>query len=115
MRPLQAARFALIWFALSLGVAIASPWVNPQNLQLVCTGASSKLIAAGGDDGTAPDSGPRLDCPGCLFVGAPIAATSTAVFQAPEGGAFPAPVVAPDLIASASAAPLPARGPPLPT
>jgi len=31
------AKLALLWFALTLGVAVASPLVNPQNELLICT------------------------------------------------------------------------------
>ncbi|MBL0252724.1 MAG: hypothetical protein IPQ12_09165 [Polaromonas sp.] len=50
------ARLVLVWFALSLGVAIASPVVNPQDLQMVCTGSGAmKLVVtnADGDQDTA--------------------------------------------------------------
>ena len=112
MRPLHVARFALIWFALSVGVAIASPWVKPQSLQIVCSGASSKLLAAVSDDGSLPDSSPQLDCPACLFFDAPLPTASIPALLAVDHAVFAVRAIAPDPAALASAAPLPARGPP---
>ena len=34
----QLIRLVLVWFVLSLGAAIASPLVNPQAAELICTG-----------------------------------------------------------------------------
>lgn len=56
------ARLVLVWFVLSLGVAIASPVVNPGGSQLVCSGASIKLINADGEEST---SSHTMDCPLC--------------------------------------------------
>lgn len=65
------ARCVLVWFALSIGVAIASPLIKPQSVQLVCSASGAvKIIADGGAD----DSGAlrnTLDCPLCAAVGAP--------------------------------------------
>ena len=53
MQPLRnarlIARLVLVWFALSLGAAIASPLVAPKAMLLVCSGASVKLIVQGAD------------------------------------------------------------------
>ncbi|MBP6220678.1 DUF2946 family protein [Limnohabitans sp.] len=74
-------RFMLVWFALFIGVAAASPLVNPEGVQLVCTTAGSvKLVqaAADGQDGT--DNTHGMHCPLCLPVAAPpVAATPVAV------------------------------------
>lgn len=113
MRPIRAARFILVWFALSVGAAIASPWIKPQPMQIVCSGASSMLVAVDGDDASHPGGSQRLDCPACLFFHAPATVASITVPAAPESAAFVVQAIAPDPIALASAAPLPARGPPL--
>ena len=39
LAPGPLGRAVLAWFLLSLGVAVASPLVNPQALELVCSGA----------------------------------------------------------------------------
>ena len=48
IRPMPALRrahrlasFVLIWFVLSLGVAVASPVVHPQAMELVCSAAGA--------------------------------------------------------------------------
>ncbi len=73
MRAMQAlrrarflARFVLVWFALALGVAVASPLVKPQAMELVCSSAGSvKLVQLGDDEGRTAAT-PTLDCPLCL-------------------------------------------------
>ena len=45
------ARFVLVWFALSLGVAMASPLVAPKAMELVCTtGGAMKVVSSGDSD-----------------------------------------------------------------
>ena len=39
-------RFVLIWFALSLGVAIASPMVQPKAMDMVCTSTGMQSLAS---------------------------------------------------------------------
>jgi hypothetical protein len=64
------ARFVLVWFALFIGVAAASPWVKPQEAQMVCSAMGMKMVdAQASGDQTPPDSG--MDCPLCLPVAAP--------------------------------------------
>lgn len=107
------ARLALAWFALALGVAAASPLVQPRAMQLVCSaGGAVKLLVDSGDGWV--ESGPAhpLDCALCLLADAPPSHTA---------GATPAPVAAPSAPHAPRAtaprvalagAPLPARGPP---
>jgi len=107
---LQLARFVLVWFALSVGVAIASPVVSPKAMDLVCSSTGSmKLVVQGDDDGVA--SSHTLDCPLCASISAPPPALNTALTQpAPLSHALRPIEVA--RIASATAPPLPSRGPP---
>jgi hypothetical protein len=105
------ARFMLVWFALVLGVAIASPMVKPQALQLVCSGAGAVKVVVTGDDGKLASSSHSLDCPLCANLGAPppvemlaFAAATPREFAAPDSGA--------DALFFVLAAPPPARGPP---
>jgi len=48
--------FMLVWFALSIGVAIASPLVKPPAMTMIVLNA---------DDGNQQTSRPTLDCPLC--------------------------------------------------
>lgn len=103
--------FVLAWFALSVGVAIASPFVNPQSLELVCTASGDVKLVAAGDDGAQVQRGHTLDCPLCVHFGAaappPVAAASL-----PQPLAHALKPIAAAHIAARTAAPLPARGPP---
>jgi hypothetical protein len=106
------ARFVLVWFALSIGVAIASPLVQPQGLQLVCSGAGSLKVIVAGDDGQAGSPQIRtLDCPLCAGLGAP-PPLDVVFFSAVAPRAFALPQPGAALPALDSAAPPPARGPP---
>lgn len=73
-------RFVLVWFALFLGVAVASPLIHPESLQLVCTSAGNvKLVVAATDGSDGADTSQNLDCPLCLPMAAPpVASTHTA-------------------------------------
>ena len=111
-------RCVLAWFALSIGVASAAPLIQSQGFELICTSTGAMKMVAIGDDGssdhTALGAG-HLDCPMCL----PHAAPPPPVLQ------LAAPTQSPlrhalqpverARIAAITAAPLPARGPPLAT
>lgn len=105
------ARLVLVWFVLSLGVAIASPLVQPQGIELVCaTGGAMKLIVKNAD-GTAQERGHTLDCPLCATVAAPPPVVVPVVI-APSPLAHALQPLASAHIAARTAAPLPPRGPP---
>lgn len=65
------ARFVLVWFALSVGVAIASPLVKPQAMTLICTGAGMMKLLVMTDDGSKEVHSHTLDCPLCVSASAP--------------------------------------------
>ncbi|WBY00180.1 DUF2946 domain-containing protein [Ramlibacter tataouinensis] len=103
------ARLVLAWFALAIGVAIASPVAQPQALELVCSGGTMKLLVKA-DSGGEPATSHTLDCPLCASVAPPPPVIRAATVLPPVGAmerSIPArsPVARP-------AAPLPARGPP---
>ena len=103
----------LAWFALSLGAAMASPFVQPPALQWVCSGAGEVKLVAAGDEAATERGGHALDCPLCLPLGtAPPAAT--ALLRAPSPAAQLALAARHHPPTARSAAPLPARGPPHP-
>jgi hypothetical protein len=105
------ARFVLVWFALSIGVAIASPMVRPQGMQLICSGAGSMKVIVTGADGKVPASSHTLHCPLCASISAP-PPLDIVVFgvSAPQTSA--PPIFGVDAILFTLAAPPPARGPP---
>jgi hypothetical protein len=105
------ARFMLVWFALSIGVAVASPMVQPQGMQLVCSGGGAMKIIVAGDDSSAPTSSHTLDCPLCASIGAPppldFVGFVPSIFPSTIATSFAA-----DAPPFALTAPPPARGPP---
>lgn len=106
------ARCVLVWFALTVGVAIASPLIKPLSLEMICSGSGVMKMLPKTDDGKAPMSGLTLDCPLCVIAGAPppVMARPAQPHQA-LSYALKATSVA--HIAARTAAPLPARGPPV--
>jgi hypothetical protein len=107
---IQITRLVLVWFALSVGVAIASPVLNPAGMDMVCTGTGTmKLVLQGDDDAAA--SSLTLDCPLCASNSAPPPAINTALTQ-PSPLAHALQPVASAHIAALTAPPLPSRGPP---
>jgi hypothetical protein len=79
-------RLVLVWFALFVGVAVASPLVKPEASQLVCSALGGmKLVTADatGDDVGVPVAHTALDCPACLPLIAPPSADMLA--QLPSG------------------------------
>ncbi|MFT4240670.1 MAG: DUF2946 domain-containing protein [Acidovorax sp.] len=105
------ARLVLAWFALSLGVAVASPLVSPQSLELICSGSGAIKLLVKTDDGAQELPGHTLDCPLCVHGGAPPPAPlDHAALPHPLAHALhPVPAAH---IAERTAAPLPPRGPP---
>jgi len=106
------ARLVLAWFALAIGVAVAAPVIQPQALELVCTGGGPMKLLVKGDGGSTPAKVHTLDCPLCATAGAPPPATAIDVPPAQPLGRAVQPIPA-ARIAALTAAPLPARGPPL--
>lgn len=106
------ARLVLAWFVLSLGVAVASPLVAPQDTVLVCTGAGAMKVLVKADDGSTTEVGSStMLCPLCALVAPPPVLTQAQV--APVFPlAFALQPVPSAHIAARTAAPLPARGPP---
>lgn len=105
------ARFVLVWFALAIGVAIASPLVKPQAMELVCSGAGDiKLVKTG--DGDRDIANHALDCPLCATPSAPppLARQTAEPAQPLAHVRHSIPAAH---IAARTAAPLPARGPPV--
>lgn len=120
MRPMQTlrhltfvTRLVLVWFVLSLGVAVASPLVKPQDILLVCSGAGAMKVLVKADDGSTSELGSKtMDCPLCM----PMTALLPPVTHAALGPAQPLSYallgIAAEHAVARTAAPLPGRGPP---
>lgn len=105
-------RFVLLWFVLSLGVAVASPIVNPQAIELVCSTAGAIKVIVQTDSGAQELGASHMDCPLCMLGGAPPPSVHAVDLPnlLPLGHAVQPTEAA--RIAAATAAPPPARGPP---
>jgi hypothetical protein len=108
-------RWMLVWLALSIGVAVAAPVVNPQALTLICTTAGNvKFVAE--SNGEAADGlptaiqGHALDCVMCLPAGG-LPVTSEAQ-QAGPAARSPQPAALPERVPARLANATSARGPP---
>ena len=70
-------RLVLVWFAVFVGAAAASPLVKPEAVHLVCSAIGGvKLVQtdAAGDESSGAALHTALDCPACLPLIAPLAA-----------------------------------------
>ena len=105
------ARLVLAWFVLTLGVAIASPIVHPQSMQVICSDGGSMKLVATGDDEAAQGVHHTLDCPLCLATTLPAPPASRRVAE-PQPMAHALHPFATAHIAALLGAPLPPRGPP---
>jgi hypothetical protein len=105
-------RFMLVWFALSLGVAIASPLVNPQSTELICSGSGVMKMLVKNADGSSTEVVARmLDCPMCATLAAPPPIQNNFAPPVQPLGHALQPIPAAH-IAAITGAPPPARGPP---
>ena len=63
--------WVLAWFVASMGVAIASPLVNPQSFEVICSGTGAIKLLVQTDDGTVEMGAMGMDCPLCATPSAP--------------------------------------------
>ena len=105
------ARLVLVWFALFIGVAIASPILNPTETQMVCSSAGGMKMVASGEEGAEAKLTANMDCPLCAPVVVPLQSGSTTFDHASPLAHSLHPVAA-AIIAAHTAPPLPSRGPP---
>lgn len=105
------ARVALLWFALTLGVAVASPLVHPQDELVVCSGMGMQKVVLNDDGTVTTSSASGMSCPLCLIGGAPAQATTPTVALVSSLGHVLHSTPASHM-AALTAAPPPARGPP---
>jgi len=106
------AKLALLWFALTLGAAVASPLVNPQTEVLICSGMGGMAKVTLNDDGTVSDTSVALSCPLCMtgHLNAPVSFSAVPALV-PRTYRLPNLAVTP-VVAWTAVSP-PSRGPPL--
>lgn len=105
-------RLVLACFLLTLGVAMASPWVSPKSFEMVCTdGGSMKLVVVDQDGDVAAAGQHTLDCAMCLPASLPAPLVNQIAPQLQPLAHAMNPVEK-ARIAALVGAPLPPRGPP---
>ena len=55
--------WVLVWFALSISAAVASPPVKPQAIELICQDSGAMTLRVKSDDGNTQSASHTLDCP----------------------------------------------------
>jgi hypothetical protein len=110
-RATTLARWVLLGFVLSLGVAIASPILNPQATQLICSGTGVMKIVVTSADGSTEVASQSMDCPLCASIIAPPTVHKLS-FEPQQPLSYALQTIPAAVIAKRTAAPLPARGPP---
>jgi hypothetical protein len=106
------ARFVLVWFVCALGVAVASPMVHPQAMELVCSSGGAVKLLVKTDNGVQEMGAHSLDCPLCLVGGAPPPQATPTAAAPVQPLAYVLRSIPAARLAARTAAPLPARGPP---
>ena len=103
-------RLVLVWFALFVGAAIASPIVKPTGGQMVCSAMGGiKMVVD--EDGQAQPVSASMDCPLCAPVFTP-PSPQAQVFDVPSALGHVLHTLPAAHIAGLTGAPLPPRGPP---
>ena len=103
--------WVLLSFVLSLGVAIASPMVNPQATQLICSGTGVMKVIVTSADGSSEVASQSMDCPLCVSIIAPPPVLKLS-FEPAQPLSYALQSIPAAIIAKRTAAPPPARGPP---
>lgn len=104
-------RFVLVWFALFLGVAVASPWVKPPSSQMVCSAMGGMTMVVADDAADTPVASGGMACPLCAPIAAPAPPVALRLPVASDLAYALRPVPSAHL-AWLTGAPLPPRGPP---
>ena len=105
-------RLVLVWFALYLGAAVASPVVAPQRFEVICSGSGMVKLLVKADNGEPSASTSAMDCPLCAPGGAPPMPAVLPQMRPAQPLAYATRSIPAARIAALTAAPLPARGPP---
>jgi len=106
------ARLALLWFALTLGVAVASPVVNPQEELVICTSAGMVKVILNPDGSISTEPSSELSCPLCVVGGAPPSFVSIVIPPLQPQSSVLQSMPATRVVVT-TAAPPPSRGPPV--
>ena len=105
-------RLVLVWFALFIGVSVASPLVKPQATQMVCSAMGGMKMVMVDDASDNNTSSGGMDCPLCAHVTAPPSSDVVLASDMPSALAHALRPVPSAHIAWLTRSPLPPRGPP---
>ena len=106
------AKLALLWFALTLGVAVASPMVNPQEELIICTTAGMVKVILNADGSISTEASGELSCPLCVVGSGAPPSFSIALPEPVQPLGYVLQSIPAAHIAASTAAPPPSRGPP---
>jgi len=101
----------LAWFGLFVGAAAGASIANPSTLASICTAAHGGKLMLMDAEGEVAEVIGDLHCPLCSVIEHPIASHSVS-FEAPSSLAHALMPKRAAHLASATAPPLPSRGPP---
>ena len=104
-------RLVLVWFALFIGVSVASPLVKPQATQMVCSAMGGLKMVADDDGGAEAQASAGMECPLCAHVTAP-PPPALGLVHVPDALAHALRPIPAAHIAWLTGSPLPPRGPP---
>ena len=105
------ARFMLVWFVFSIGIASASPLVSPKAMELVCSsGGVMKLVSSDSNNADKKNNA-MPDCAMYMLTALPSTPLGTTFDKTSDLSRALHPIAAAH-IAAATAPPLPSRGPP---
>jgi hypothetical protein len=119
MTPLQTlrnttwlARLVLLWFALTLGVAVASPMVVSHDASVICTSAGMVKLTVNSDGSLGTELDSAAHCPLCV-VGSSAPPMSVAVVsETYQPTALVLQSMPATYVGASTAPPPPSRGPP---
>lgn len=105
-------RLVLAWFALTLGVAMASPIVAPKTMEMMCADGGAIRLIVVDENGDVVEAGQHtLGCAMCLPACLPPVLLPQQLSQ-PQPLAYALTPIEEARIAALVGAPLPPRGPP---
>jgi len=106
------ARLVLAWLVLTMGVAMASPFVAPRTMETVCSGTGAMQLIELDQHGDVVSAAQHtLDCALCLPAALPAPSIASPLSQ-PQPLAYALTPTRAARIAALVGAPLPPRGPP---
>ena len=107
------AKLALLWFALTLGVAVASPMVDPQEELVICTSAGMVKLTLNADGSVSSTPSAQANCPLCVMGGGGAPPSIVKLIVAPvQALGHVMQSIPTAVIAAQTAVPPPSRGPP---